>query len=77
MTWLATLFTSIFTAVGDFFRGRFRDKDAISNAEEKGRSEAEAEGLRQVNEISDRQTKRATDDLSEDDVLRRLDGGTG
>ena len=77
MTWLAALLTSFLKSAGEFLRGLFRDRKAISDAEEKGQAEAEAEGLKQVNEIADRQVQRATDDLSDEDVLRRLDGGTG
>lgn len=77
MTWLTSLLTTFLTAAGEFLRGLFRDKAAISGAEEAGATKAEAEGLRQVNEIADKQVQRATDDLSEDDVLNRLEGGTG
>lgn len=77
MTWLVSLLTSFLKSAGEFLRGFLRDKAAISDAEEKGQAEAEAEGLKQVNEIADKQVQRATDDLSPEDVLRRLDGGTG
>lgn len=77
MSWLVALLTSFFKAAGESLRGFFRDRQAVSDAEEKGQAKAEAEGLKQVNEIADRQTKRAADSPSEDDILNRLDGGTG
>lgn len=77
MTWLTSLLATFLTAAGDFLRGFFRDRKAVSDAEGAGAAKAETEGLRKVNEIADQQVRRAADDLSPDDVLDRLDRGAG